>query len=297
MSGGRDELSGCGAGVHAQWSAAPASAATLIKVPVRPTLPRHCPACGGPNKAHGAGACQFCTAPLVPLGTPDPRSAVPCSCCATLNAGGASFCSSCGYALARHPGEGATRNCPGCADRNPNAKMYAWGLAPTAQRPQGHPVFACKTCGGVWVDAETLQAVLASAQSQPMGRGVGERGVERRKMAAGTFTAKIVYRRCAQCGERMNRRNFARVSGIIVDECGAHGTFFDAGELEAILEFVQTGGLELSHRRGREEHERSLRAQRAASQHHVRHQRVHVGTGIGLGAAFGSWLGGWLSDF
>lgn len=41
----------------------------------------------------------------------------------------------------------------------------------------------------------------------------------------------------------MLRRNFARISGVIVDECRLHGTFFDLGELAAVLEFVRSGGL------------------------------------------------------
>jgi Zn-finger nucleic acid-binding protein len=46
----------------------------------------------------------------------------------------------------------------------------------------------------------------------------------------------------------MHRRNFARISGVIVDECRGCGTFFDAGELEDVLAFVRSGGLLLSSR-------------------------------------------------
>ena len=41
----------------------------------------------------------------------------------------------------------------------------------------------------------------------------------------------------------MNRRNFGRTSGVIVDCCGAHGTWFDADELERVGKFVAAGGL------------------------------------------------------
>jgi hypothetical protein len=41
----------------------------------------------------------------------------------------------------------------------------------------------------------------------------------------------------------MHRRNFGRTSGIIVDVCSKHGTWFDAGELSRILTFVSSGGL------------------------------------------------------
>jgi hypothetical protein len=36
--------------------------------------------------------------------------------------------------------------------------------------------------------------------------------------------------------------NFGRVSGTIIDVCKGHGAFFDAGELHAVVNFVQNGG-------------------------------------------------------
>jgi Zn-finger nucleic acid-binding protein len=42
----------------------------------------------------------------------------------------------------------------------------------------------------------------------------------------------------------MNRKNFARISGVIIDECGSHGVWLDAGEMEKIRLFIADGGLE-----------------------------------------------------
>jgi Zn-finger nucleic acid-binding protein len=42
----------------------------------------------------------------------------------------------------------------------------------------------------------------------------------------------------------MTRTNFAGHSGIVVDVCREHGTWFDRGELGSALEFVRAGGLE-----------------------------------------------------
>lgn len=56
----------------------------------------------------------------------------------------------------------------------------------------------------------------------------------------------------------MHRRNFARYSGIVVDECSSCGTYFDAGELEGIVEFVRAGGLEYRELRDAEETRRDL---------------------------------------
>jgi Zn-finger nucleic acid-binding protein len=57
----------------------------------------------------------------------------------------------------------------------------------------------------------------------------------------------------------MHRRNFARVSGVIVDECRTHGTFFDAGELEDVLHFVRSGGMALAGEHEAAERERNRR--------------------------------------
>lgn len=41
----------------------------------------------------------------------------------------------------------------------------------------------------------------------------------------------------------MNRSNFARSSGVIIDMCKQHGVWFDADELPKILDFINSGGL------------------------------------------------------
>ena len=44
----------------------------------------------------------------------------------------------------------------------------------------------------------------------------------------------------------MNRANFARCSGVIIDLCKQHGVWFDRNELSRIVEFIRAGGLEMS---------------------------------------------------
>jgi len=46
------------------------------------------------------------------------------------------------------------------------------------------------------------------------------------------------------CGQVRNRRNFAEVSGVILDWCRAHGWWFDANELENAIAFLERGGLQ-----------------------------------------------------
>jgi len=51
----------------------------------------------------------------------------------------------------------------------------------------------------------------------------------------------------------MNRINFARCSGVIVDVCRGHGTWFDRDELSEVVQFIRGGGLDLARQREKRE--------------------------------------------
>ncbi len=79
---------------------------------------------------------------------------------------------------------------------------------------------------------------------------------------------KVRYVRCPRCAETMNRQAFGRISGVVVDVCRKDGVWFDAGELVAVLAFVERGGLTRARERERaelEEAARTLRAERMIS--------------------------------
>ena len=64
----------------------------------------------------------------------------------------------------------------------------------------------------------------------------------------------------------MNRVNFARCSGVVVDVCKAHGTWFDRDELRRIVEFIRAGGLEQARAFELDQLERERRALTAERQ-------------------------------
>jgi Zn-finger nucleic acid-binding protein len=47
----------------------------------------------------------------------------------------------------------------------------------------------------------------------------------------------------------MNRINFAHCSGIIIDVCKKHGTWFDRDEMRRVIEFIRGGGMEKARAR------------------------------------------------
>lgn len=54
----------------------------------------------------------------------------------------------------------------------------------------------------------------------------------------------VNYRLCPDCNVAMVRFNFGRSSDVVLDMCREHGTWFDVGELQKTLIFINNGGLE-----------------------------------------------------
>ncbi len=227
------------------------------------------------------------------LGLPDPRDTVRCSACSAAMPGGATFCCDCGFVLAQTDGLPAPGPCPACSK-----PLDGWGLAPTAARPSGHPIAACRDCGGVWLPAATRTALVDDAARLAAGRGdVVMNDVVRRQLPPGSLSAAVVYRRCPDCRQRMNRKNFGGCSGVLVDECSC-GTFFDAGELEDVLAFVKSGGLQLSRKRAEEERTRVARNAESAAVTARIHSNASYGTAdIEAQATFAflGWVGRWIA--
>jgi Zn-finger nucleic acid-binding protein len=105
--------------------------------------------------------------------------------------------------------------------------------------------------------------------------------------SGGSVAEKIRYLPCPECTKHMNRVNFARYSGVIMDVCKEHGTFFDRDELRRIVTFIRGGGLDRARDRERErlveEQQRLRRAQldleqqRRQAQPHYVNERRRVG--------------------
>jgi Zn-finger nucleic acid-binding protein len=100
----------------------------------------------------------------------------------------------------------------------------------------------CERCRGIWVDAATFEHVCAD-------RAVQAAVLHQWPGARPPVGAEIRYRKCVACGKMMNRLNFGRLSGTVVDVCKGHGTFLDAGELHLIVRFIQGGGLDRARQR------------------------------------------------
>jgi len=177
--------------------------------------------CGAPA-ATEATRCEHCGARL---------ASVACPSCFGMMFIGQQFCPHCGAKADRHdsPAPAQPEPCPRC-----KTSMEAVVIG-------GSNLRECPHCEGLWTGAETLRQICAQGEKQAAVLGMAthlpaQEGAEIEK--------QIRYLPCPVCGKLMNRVNFANFSGVIVDVCTQHGTWFDRGELGRIVEFIRGGGLE-----------------------------------------------------
>jgi Zn-finger nucleic acid-binding protein len=200
----------------------------------------HCPNCGaavGPD----AKQCTYCQAALATMSCPN---------CFNRVFIGSAFCPHCGTRAARQvAADAAPDKCPRCKTVMAAVHVGAMALA------------ECPDCAGVWVDAEAFDRLCADREAQAA--VIHRSGLQ--EPAAATLE-KISYRPCPRCHQMMNRVNFAKHSGVILDVCRKHGTFFDRDELHRVVTFIQAGGVDRAREKDRqdlEEAERRLRSLQA----------------------------------
>lgn len=112
---------------------------------------------------------------------------------------------------------------------------------------EGIALAECERCEGIWSDIETFEAICANRESQS---AILKKLDE---ILTHPDYKKVQYVPCPVCNKLMNRNNFAKVSGVIIDTCKGHGVWFDAEELPKIIEFIRKGGMEYSRNKERVE--------------------------------------------
>src|SRR6188768_2193924 len=181
----------------------------------------HCPNCGAAADPD-AGRCPYCRARL---------ATISCPSCFTLGFAGAAFCHQCGARRVRAAGGGPPKPCPSC-----KKELQAIEIGPLT-------MLECSACDGVWVEADVFERLCAEQDAQA---ALLDRLKPRNATQA---SAPVRYRPCVECGRMMNRVNFGRISGTVIDVCRGHGAFLDAGELHEIVSFVRQGGLDRARSR------------------------------------------------
>jgi Zn-finger nucleic acid-binding protein len=184
----------------------------------------NCPNCGAAATPESV-RCAYCRSSL---------ATIVCSKCYGAIFIGMNHCPWCGEnASAGKPLETAKGKCPRCNESLLLVKVSKKTLN------------ECPACGGVWVDNDTLQAICTDQEQQQAVMGFDPESTTPTSASASGRT----YVPCPVCNKLMNRRQFADCSGVIVDWCKMHGTWFDRNELRQIVQFIQAGGLNKSRER------------------------------------------------
>jgi len=181
----------------------------------------NCPNCGAAVSSDAA-QCGFCTSRLKTMA---------CPACLGLMFLGSRHCPRCGAQAVQTEikDDDNLGDCPRCKIKLNRLQIDRINLR------------VCRRCEGWWADVETFENVCAERESQAAVLNfirAEQIHVENKN------PVKVSYVPCPDCKQLMNRSNFARSSGVIIDLCKQHGVWFDREELPKIIEFVRRGGLD-----------------------------------------------------
>lgn len=195
-----------------------------------------CSSCGAPREP-GARRCEFCRAPFAKA--EHDRNTI-CSGCASRISDRARFCPACGVRIdpQGEAGVATDRPCPTC---EPVERLTSRAFPD----PPGS-FLECRRCAGLFVGRGLFAELERRARREvtPMPLLAPRRE---------SIATEVIYRLCPECGDRMHRKNYAARSGVVLDVCGRHGLWFDAEELERVLDWVRSGQLAFAAESERDE--------------------------------------------
>lgn len=225
-----------------------------------------CPHCGA-GVAPTSSTCAHCSAQLLLKACPR---------CLSRVFHGHKHCPDCGSELSVGAVEetATDRVCPRCDH------------AMVARRVADLVIDECTACHGLFLDQIAITRVVTDRRQA---RAEALLGALPQKFEYERQPPGKMYIKCPICQTVMNRKLFAAGSGVVVDVCRAHGTYFDAGELPRIIDYVMQGGLEKAERkeidRARAEVEREKHAARQVAAT-TAYATTHEMRGLSAGGAF-----------
>jgi len=195
-----------------------------------------CPHCGA-GVSPSESKCEYCSAELMLKACPRCMSRVFL---------GYKHCPDCGAELdvAATGTELSEMPCPRCEK-------------PLRARMVGDIVIdECGQCHGLFLDQIAIKRVITDRAKSRADALLG--ALPRTATTVMPKPGERLYVKCPTCKVLMNRKLFAAGAGVVVDVCRPHGTFFDAGELPAIIDFVMQGGLEAAQKKELERQRREI---------------------------------------
>jgi len=156
------------------------------------------------------------------------------------------------------------KHCPLCGSvvSPPDSKTESDLKCPTCKQALvgtlvgQHSLHECLQCGGLWIDKHSFQDICTREEEQEA--VLRFRFEEKAETNGVRHKRKRAYIPCPECGKLMNHKNFSRNSGVVLDWCRDHGSWFDRNELQKIVAFIRDGGL----RKAREGERRELEVEK-----------------------------------
>ena len=203
----------------------------------------NCPNCGAATSSD-ASFCCYCESKL---------ATIACASCFARIFIGSKFCQRCGATVQDAAAAPlAICKCPRCRT---DMSSVTIGSAPVRE---------CERCEGLWLETAVFESICANREQQSAVLGAASLAPHPNADVEDETTVRYVP--CPQCNQLMNRINFARCSGVVVDVCKGHGTWFDRDELRTIIEFIRSGGMEHARQKTLQEIEAQRQQLRAEEQ-------------------------------
>jgi Zn-finger nucleic acid-binding protein len=238
-----------------------------------------CSACGGQVSAD-SDFCGYCGSKIIR----DLRGpSLICPECFARNQETARFCAGCGVGFQPEPIPSQAKEwpCPACN-----------GLMPV-RSIGGIEINECSNCQGLWIPGERFDELMDRACETAL-QSQQEKGWSQspRCSSSNPSTEKIVYRKCPVCDRAMQRTNFQKRSGVIIDRCHAHGTWLDADELECAAGYILESQRRAGFARGnfRRQNKAQIRREAEALARAQRGESLAIASSRDA-ASSGGWLG------
>lgn len=94
----------------------------------------------------------------------------------------------------------------------------------------------CPQCEGTWVENGSLSELLSQGRESLQKSALAPSLVRDHSAEVEPLVD------CPACRQRMKRYVYCGDSGIVLDRCPLHGIWFDDGELDDALRYLELGG-------------------------------------------------------
>jgi Zn-finger nucleic acid-binding protein len=188
-----------------------------------------CGSCGAQVPAD-ASNCTYCAGAIC---RDSAKLSLICPECFARNEEHTRYCTACGISFQPQQVDlsGDELPCPVCG-----------GLMPVLAIA-GTTINECPGCNGLWVPGDRFDELVMRACDSAREKGTAGLVAGARMSGANPSGTRVEYRKCPVCEAFMQRSNFRKRSGVIIDRCHSHGTWLDADELERIAGFILEGGM------------------------------------------------------